>query len=74
MQAGGTQVDLFFMISGFLLCYRLITAPSMPTIGRFVGRRLVRLLPGMALTTAMGLALGDNWDDGYNFGQVTRKF
>ena len=57
------------MLGGFLLCHCLLTAPTMPSLGSFFGRRLVRLLPGMVLTTAMGLAMGDNWDEGYNFGQ-----
>lgn len=69
MQAGGTQVDLCFMLSGFLLCHRLLTAATVPSLAGFVGRRVVRLWPAMLLAIAAGLALGDDWSEGYNDGQ-----
>ena len=54
----GAGVDLFFVISGFIMVYsseRLFARPD--AAGRFLGRRLVRIAPLYWLFTGLYLAL-----------------
>mmetsp|Transcript_7385 Transcript_7385/g.16932 ORF Transcript_7385/g.16932 Transcript_7385/m.16932 type:complete len:432 (-) Transcript_7385:3-1298(-) len=69
MQCGGTQVDICFLLSGFLLTYRLLSAGSQPSTASFAFKRALRMLPAMIFVTAVGCLMGDNWDAGYNEGQ-----
>ncbi|KAJ8602689.1 hypothetical protein CTAYLR_003770 [Chrysophaeum taylorii] len=50
---GGTQVDTMFMLSGLLFKRR--------GVRDYVATRVARLLPGMIICAALGLALGDDW-------------
>jgi peptidoglycan/LPS O-acetylase OafA/YrhL len=56
------------MMSGFLLCHRLLTG-EVPSLASLVGKRVLRLWPAMLLVSAVGLMVGDCWSDGYNEGQ-----
>ena len=53
-QAGGSGVDLFFVLSGFLITTLLLERRGRYSIGDFYRRRALRLLP--ALVVLLGVA------------------
>jgi len=68
-QAGGIQVDLMFMISGFLLIDKLLEAvfrndqeAATPGVLNFALSRALRLLPPIIVVSLIGLYIGDSWD------------
>jgi peptidoglycan/LPS O-acetylase OafA/YrhL len=62
MQAGGVQVDLLFMLSGFLLVYKYLHAKAGNTLVNFIKTRCLRLLPPILAVGLIGVLLGDSWD------------
>jgi peptidoglycan/LPS O-acetylase OafA/YrhL len=65
-QAGAIQVDVSFMISGFLLVDKLLfdeAAGKKPeTVLKFVINRALRMIGPIMFVSLMGLCLGDTWD------------
>jgi peptidoglycan/LPS O-acetylase OafA/YrhL len=58
--AGFVGVDVFFVISGYLISAQLLKTPwSVGALARFYGRRIRRLLP--AMLTVLGLATATAW-------------
>jgi peptidoglycan/LPS O-acetylase OafA/YrhL len=58
LQLGSMGVQLFFVISGFVIGALLSEAPPDPrTLGRFMARRLVRLSPPYYAAIALALVL-----------------
>lgn len=58
---GFVGVDLFFVLSGYLITTLLVAeldASGGVALGRFLGRRMVRLAPAMLLVVAAVMALG----------------
>jgi len=59
LPGGYTGVDIFFVISGFVVCRSLLSSPNEPIIkrfGRFYARRLLRIYPplvAMVLVTTI---------------------
>lgn len=49
-------VDLFFIISGFIMLHSIHSAPHMDA-GLFMSRRIIRIVPLYWLVTALGLSL-----------------
>ena len=67
MQAGGVQVDIFFMLSGFLLADQLLRKrlSNLPTVASTLFLRAMRMLPTMTLVLILGAYIGDVWDPPY---------
>lgn len=76
-QAGGVQVDIFFMLSGFLLVYQLlykygtnyeekgiVTGPGLPNLLSFTIKRALRMLPPIIAVIVCVLFVGEAWDYG----------
>lgn len=64
-QAGGIQVDIMFMLSGFLLTFLFLKGKSLhpfSSVGSFLSKRVFRLLPSIVVISIIGLLLGDSWD------------
>lgn len=64
---GGIQVDIMFLISGFLLVYSLLSSHdqkqhNFPSVLSTIGKRYLRLLPPMMVLSLSGLLMGDTWD------------
>ena len=74
-QAGGTQVDLMFMLSAFLLVNKLLVefdgGRPLESVGRFALRRALRFIPPMLAVSALGYLLGDTWDGAVERGEVS---
>jgi len=73
-QAGGTQVDLMFMLSGYLLVHKMLNEhadgrPSLSTI-EFGFRRALRFIPPLIAVSIIGVVLGDTWDGASERGEV----
>lgn len=66
MQAGGVQVDLLFMLSGFLLSYKYLVSSlkgrGKPSLVNYIVSRALRLLPPVIAVSGLGLLMGDTWD------------
>ena len=65
-QAGGTQVDIMFMLSGYLLVDKLLndangSRPS-ASVAEFTVRRMLRFIPALLAVSLLGLLVGDVWD------------
>jgi len=56
LQAGGFGVDIFFVISGFIM----ITAASTARVGKFLQHRFIRVVPLYWLATVLTCALLDH--------------
>jgi peptidoglycan/LPS O-acetylase OafA/YrhL len=65
-QAGGIQVDVSFMLSGFLLVDKLLfdeARGAEPTsVLTFIRNRALRLLGPIVVISFIGLWMGDTWD------------
>jgi peptidoglycan/LPS O-acetylase OafA/YrhL len=60
--AGGyVGVDVFFVISGFLITSMLLFSPGRPSLARFYARRAARLLPASTLVATVTLAASWHW-------------
>ena len=69
-QAGGIQVDIMFMLSGFLLVYNTMNKPAIqfPPILSFTMKRALRMLPMMIVTVILGhFVIQDCWGMPYTF-------
>jgi peptidoglycan/LPS O-acetylase OafA/YrhL len=66
MQAGGVQVDLLFMLSGFLLTYKLLMnhakGKGRSSLLDYIFKRALRLLPPIIVVSMLGMWIGDTWD------------
>lgn len=62
---GGIQVDIMFMLSGFLLVYKCLSDfdknPNSCSSPNTL-KRILRLLPCIAAVSIIGLLMGDSWD------------
>lgn len=70
-QAGGIQVDIMFMLTGFLLVWNFLSdlertshgdSRNGSSIFSFSIRRILRLLPAIVVVSFLGLYFGDNWN------------
>ncbi|MBN8205319.1 acyltransferase [Microbacterium esteraromaticum] len=63
-QVGAHGVDVFIVLSGFVLTLPLVARGRSLNVGQFYGRRMWRILPAYwtALAIAAVLALGPAWD------------
>eukprot|EP01063_Lacrimia_lanifica_P003803 TRINITY_DN12079_c0_g1_i9.p1 TRINITY_DN12079_c0_g1~~TRINITY_DN12079_c0_g1_i9.p1 ORF type:complete len:450 (+),score=143.55 TRINITY_DN12079_c0_g1_i9:75-1424(+) len=67
MNGGGAQVDVFLVVSAYLLATKLLRESAAPAAERsgvavFVWRRAVRMVPAMAAVCAAGYCYGDDWE------------
>ena len=65
--SGGIQVDIMFLISGFLLVNSLLSSHDQkqhkfPSVFTTIGKRYLRLLPPMMVLSLSGILMGDTWD------------
>jgi peptidoglycan/LPS O-acetylase OafA/YrhL len=65
--SGGIQVDIMFLVSGFLLVNSLLSnhdnnGYTFPSIITTIGKRYLRLLPPMMVLSLSGIIMGDTWD------------
>lgn len=66
-QAGGVQVDIMFMLTGYLMIAKLLKRPEeiqSTSYVSFVGKRAFRLLPCILAVSLCGYIVGDSWDAG----------
>lgn len=74
-QAGGTQVDLMFMLSGYLLVYKLLSefASSKSSLSAmlFAIHRALRFIPPIIAVSIIGYIIGDTWDGAETRGEVS---
>jgi hypothetical protein len=66
-QAGGTQVDMMFMLASYLLVSKILqnfsTANKIETsLYEFIVSRGLRLLVPIVFVSLVGVAIGDTWD------------
>ncbi|MBY6060272.1 acyltransferase [Microbacterium esteraromaticum] len=63
-QVGAHGVDVFIVLSGFVLTLPLVAQGRSLNVGQFYGRRMWRIVPAYwtALAIAAVLALGPTWD------------
>lgn len=65
-QAGGTQVDIMFMLSGYLLVDKLLNDAqakrSSASVFEFTVRRALRFIPALLCVSLLGWLVGDVWD------------
>lgn len=69
-QAGGIQVDILFMLSGFLLVYNLMRKSTLelPTLGSHTLRRALRMMPMMTVSIILGhFVMKDCWGEPYTY-------
>ena len=66
-QAGGVQVDIMFMLTGYLMIAKLLRHPEeiqSTSYASFIGKRAFRLLPCILVVSICGYIIGDSWDAG----------
>ena len=66
-QAGGVQVDIMFMLTGYLMVAKFLKRPEdiqSTSYLAFIGKRAFRLLPCILVVSLCGYIMGDSWDTG----------
>ena len=76
MLSGGTQVDVFLAISGFLLTHRLLTSPSDTdqSFTSFLFKRATRLWPAMCIGVFLDHFLGGDYSGFPYFPRAVASF